>query len=117
LKNIRIAEGSLTFIDVYTLAIDLDTAKMDKLRLLNNTDHYRDGNGAYCCWEDHNSVTGSGLKHWLNGLARVMKYTKNNNYGNMELEEIWEGQIIEGVQKGFGRLMDGQMGNNFIGFL
>jgi hypothetical protein len=111
LKNVQLdnpkGEGN-QFVDIF-LATE-SAVDYAALITLNGTEDIK------CCFNDH--MDGAGIKSNINGLARVLQYTKDEtNLLDQSIEKVWDGQVKEGIPFGFGRLVDGITSQSFIGDL
>jgi len=102
LKNVQLDSPKVDgnqYVDIY-LATD-NQADYEALISKNNTDDIK------CCFNDH--LEGDGLRANINGLARIVQYTKDeDDKDRVSIDRVWDGIVKEGIPNGFGRLVDGQ---------
>ena len=71
---------------------------------------YNNTKNELCCWSDSDEI--SGLRHLVNGLARIEVSDREN-----QLVKIIEGEVYEGLPSGFARIIDGFAVSQFLGYL
>jgi hypothetical protein len=99
-----------TFYDVWVFTGPIGQNAHQKLKAENNTKSAK-------YWDDQPGV--SGLKNYVTGVARIIKYYRT--YGadgeNLVLVEILEGEVLKGAAKGFVRKIKSARGTSFLGDL
>jgi hypothetical protein len=99
-----------TFYDVWVFTGPIGQNAHQTLKAENDTKSAK-------YWDDQPGV--SGLKNYVTGIARIIKYYRT--YGadaeNLVLVEILEGEVVKGEAKGFVRKIKSARGTSFLGDL
>ena len=112
IRNVQLQDAQTLnqFVDVWLLTADLTAESSKFLSSLNNTKTLK------CCW--NKGPKENAIKDHITGLARIIIYTKTASLNaNQDITQIWDGQVKQGTNSGFGRLINGLNAESFIGHL